>query len=250
MKHDIVYLLKNDYKSEELRYSVRSVMRNFPFNRIIFVGGCPEYMGADIRIYDKQIGSTKWERSSHSLKVALMNDDLTEDVWLFNDDFFVMNKVESEINYFGGSLEYRIHELKRNTGRTSGYARNLEILRRDLLLMKKDALSFCLHVPMLVNRSKALMLFEQFPGLRMFRSMYGNYYEIPCSYMKDVKVYDNESVPNSDFLSTTDESFKDGKVGQFIRASFPNPCRYELECGANFAEYKELYTEEGDTRHD
>lgn len=244
MKHDVVYLLKNNYTDEELKYSVRSVVKNFPYNRIVFVGGCPEGIGADIRIYDKQEGATKWERSSHSLKVALDNDDLTPDIWLFNDDFFIMNKVEPEINFFGGTLERRTRDLKAKFNRTSGYCRNLEILRRDLVLMGCDSLSFCLHLPMLINRNKALRLFEQFPGMKMFRSMYGNYYEIPCQYSKDVKVYDLESVPNTDYLSTTDESFTKGKVGEFIRASFPNPCKYED--GGQTPNVRELYTEEGD----
>lgn len=245
MKHDVVYLLKNDYTGGELRFSVRSVVKNFPHNRIVFVGGFPEDIGADIRIYDKQIGDTKWERSMHSLKVALDNDDLTDDIWLFNDDFFVMNKVSPEINFFGGTLGHRISELKRSLNRTSGYCRNLEEIRRELALMGKDTLSFALHLPMLINRYKALRLFEQFPKTRMFRSFYGNYYEIPCVYSKDVKVYDNYSVPNWDYLSTTDESFQVGKVGEFIRASFPDPCKYE-DVGQVPAHHKELYTEEGD----
>ena len=38
MKHDVVYLLKNNYKStDELRYSIRSVVKNFPYRKIVFV---------------------------------------------------------------------------------------------------------------------------------------------------------------------------------------------------------------------
>lgn len=248
MKHDVVYLLKNNYTDGELKFSVRSVVKNFPYNRIVFVGGIPQDIGADILISDEQTGTTKWERSSHSLKAALNNDELTDDIWLFNDDFFIMNKVCPETNFFGGTLEHRIYELKRHYGRTSGYGRNLEEIRRELALMGKDTLSFCVHLPMLINRHKALMLFEQFPKMRMFRSFYGNYYEIPCELKKDVKVYDLESVPNWDYLSTTDESFKSGKVGEYVRASFPDPCKFEQS--GQVPEIKELYTEEGDEKND
>ena len=245
---DIVYVLKNDYDSEELKYSVRSVVKNFPFRKICFVGGGPEDVTADIRIYDKQTGATKWERSTSSLKIALANDDLTEDIWLFNDDFFVMNKVEPTINYFGGTLERRILELKKKFPTGSEYVNNLIQLRRELYQMGKDTLSFCLHLPMLVNRNKALNLLEEFPEQKMFRSFYGNYCEVPCTFSKDVKAYDLTSVPNTDFISTTDKSFKEGKVGEFIRACFPDPCRYEIGHDIEIKDIKELYSEEGDLR--
>lgn len=245
MKHDVVYILKNNYASEELRYSVRSVVQNFPHIRIIFVGGKPDYMTADIQIFDNQVGGTKWERSTHSLKLILENEDITEDFWLFNDDFFIMNKVEPTMNFFGGTLEKRISELRAAFGDTSAYCRGLERTRAELLNREKDALSFALHVPMLINRTKALRLFDEVPSPIMFRSYYGNYFEVPCQYMKDVKVRDLESVPGSDYLSTTDEAFKDGKVGEFIRASFPDPCDYEKDIPL-----KELYTEEGEERYD
>lgn len=245
---DIVYVLKNDYDSEELKYSVRSVVKNFPFRKICFVGGGPEDVTADIRIYDKQQGATKWERSTSSLKLALANDDLTEDIWLFNDDFFVMNRVEPTINYFGGTLERRVQELKERFPTGSAYTNGLLELRRELFKMNKDTLSFCLHLPMLVNRTKALNLLEEFPEQKMFRSFYGNYYEVPCTFTKDVKVLDLTSIPNTDYLSTTDKSFKEGKVGEFIRACFPDPCRYEIGNDIEIKDIKELYSEEGDLR--
>lgn len=247
---DIVYVLKNDYDSEELKYSVRSVVKNFPFRKICFVGGGPEDVTADIRIYDKQQGATKWERSTSSLKIALANDDLTEDIWLFNDDFFVMNKVEPTINYFGGTLERRIQELKERFPTGSAYINNLIDLRRDLYKMKKDTLAFSLHLPMLVNRNKALNVLEEFPEQKMFRSFYGNYCEVPCTFSKDVKAYDLTSVPNTDFISTTDKSFKEGKVGEFIRACFPDPCRYEIGHDIEIKDIKELYSEEGDLSYE
>ena len=98
MKHDIVYILKNDYDSEELRYSIRSVVQNFPYRKLVFVGGCPSDIKPDIYIPDTQEGATKWERSMHSLKKVLDNDELTEDIWLFNDDFFIMDPVRSDVN--------------------------------------------------------------------------------------------------------------------------------------------------------
>ena len=80
MKHDVVYILKNDYDSEEVRYSLRSVCMNFPYRKIVFVGGSPADIYPDIYIEDIQEGDRKWNRSLHSLKKVCECEDLTEDI--------------------------------------------------------------------------------------------------------------------------------------------------------------------------
>lgn len=254
MKHDVVYLLKNNYKStEELRYSIRSVVKNFPYRKIVFVGGQPEELTPDIMIPDIQEGCTKWERSTHSLKVAIKHDELTEDIWLFNDDFYVMDRIREHdvCNYFGGTLEKRIRDLRKKVGGSS-YSGYLDQMRGQLIELGKDTLSFSLHVPFLINRAKAQALFEERPNIRMFRSFYGNYYEIDCKYMKDVKIYDVNNVDfDAPFLSTSDDSFKRGKVGEFLRRYFPEPSDYEKSKEERLREQtKERYDEEGDERYE
>ena len=60
------------------------------------------------------------------------------------------------------------------------------------------------------------------------RSVYGNLTGCDHRQHKDVKVYDMDKVPKCpDFLSTNDNTFKDGKVGEFIRATFAKPSRFE-----------------------
>lgn len=251
IKHDVVYILKNDYDSEELRYSLRSVVQNFPYRKIVFVGGCPKGITPDIYIPDKQEGSTKWARTMHSLQLALDNDELTEEIYLFNDDFFIMDKVTEDINWFNGTLEKRILDLKKNNPNSSAYIRNLEIMKDKLFLKGKDTLSFALHVPFLINRAKALDLFRNTYRLVMFRSYYGNFYEIECRYMKDVKVYDLETIPDTPYISTTDVSFQKGKVGIFLRKYFNQPCDYEKTKDQLLREQtKEIYTEEGEIRYE
>lgn len=253
MKHDVVYVLKNDYQDEEMLYSLRSVCMNFPFRKIVTVGGCPDNVYPDIRIDHEQEGTTKWKRSRSSLIKALECDELTDDIWLFNDDFFVMDKVKEheDVNYFNGTLEKRVSELKRKTPCGSSYINQLVRLRGQLLYLGKDTLSFALHLPFLINRKKALWLLKNRKiDSTMFRSLYGNYYEIPCEYMKDVKVYDMESIPDTPFISTSDQSFKEGKVGEFLRQYFEKPCEYEKTQAERFKEnIKEKYDEEGEIRY-
>ena len=249
MKHDVVFILRNDYDGEELKYALRSVVLNFPYRKIVFVGGCPKDIKPDIYIPDIQEGTTKWARANHSLNLALDRDDLTEDIWIFNDDFFIMDRVTEDVNYFNGTLEKRIIDLKRRNPRGSNYIRYMDVMRNQLVSLSKDTLSFALHVPFLINRVKAQELFEKFPNLKMFRSFYGNYYKIDCQFMEDVKVYDLQTIPDTPYISTTDAAFKEGKVGKFLKKYFANPSRYEINNQIRI-DTRERYDEEGEIRYE
>lgn len=236
-KYDIVYILKNDINSEELRYSLRSVCENFPYRKIFFVGGCPKDIVPDIYIAHEQSGFTKWQKSRSSLLKILKNEELSDEFFLFNDDFFILKKVKGNyINFTNGTIERRINELRKNTGRISGYSAKLSELQTRLKMKGKDNISFAVHIPMLINKKKALEILSAEKEC-MFRSFYGNMANIPYTYHEDVKIYDNASLPKfDDFLSTTDEAFKDGAVGEWIRERFPTPCKYEID--------DEVFTEE------
>lgn len=248
MKHDVVFILRNDYDGEELKYALRSVCLNFPFRKIVFVGGCPKDIKPDIYIPDVQEGATKWARANHSIKLALSRDDLTEDIWIFNDDFFIMDRVTEDVNYFNGTLEKRVIDLKKKNPSGSNYIRYMDVMRNQLVSMNKDTLSFALHVPFLINRVKAMELYEKFPNLKMFRSLYGNYFEIDCKFMKDCKVYDLQTIPDTPYISTTDAAFKEGKVGKFLRKYFNKPSQYEIN--QLRIDTRERYDEEGEIRYE
>lgn len=254
--YDVLYVLRNDINEspDELIHSVRSVAQNFPFRKLIFCGGCPDSLTPDIYIAHKQIGTTKWERAGSSLKKALSDDRLTDYIWLFNDDFYVLNKLQPgfSTNYSSGTLEKRIREMRGRFPNSSQYIRNLETMRTALIRLNKDTLSFALHMPMLINRRDFLQMLEEHPqSIKYFRSFYGNLYKIPCEFVeKDCKIYTNDELPDTfQYLSTTDGSYKEGKVGEFIRQYFPTPSRYETAY-KNAIDCREQFTEEGDIRYD
>ena len=227
---DVVYILKEDIDPFELRYSLRSVAENFPHRSVWFICGQPEGFKPDGRIAHKQEGANKWDNVRGSLFKVLECGDITEDFYLFNDDFFVMKPQTGDfINYTGGTLEHRIREIVTSCG-PSNYSRQLEKTRNELLIDGYDAISFCVHLPLLMNKTKALEVLNSALGSPMFRSQYGNRAGVPYTYHKDVKVYDlNEEPPEDcDYLSTTELTFRDGKVGEFIRRRFPTPSRFEV----------------------
>lgn len=227
---DVVYILREDIDPAELRYSLRSVAENFPHRRVWFICGQPEGFQPDGRIAHKQTGANKWDNVRGSLFKVLECQDITEDFYLFNDDFFVMKPQRGDfINYTAGTLEHRIREIVTTAG-PSNYTRQLEKTRAELLVDGYDAISFCVHLPLLINKTKAREVLSSKLGSPMFRSQYGNRAGVPYIYHKDVKVYDihEQPDPDSDYLSTTEITFRDGKVGEFIRSRFPNPSRFEV----------------------
>lgn len=230
MKHDIVYILKNDYTSEEIIYSIRSVVANFSYRKIWFYGGKPQNITADEIVELKQQGGNKWEKVNNTIKAICNNDEITEDFWLFNDDFFVMKKVRKVEPMVGGTLWGRAQGISdKYGGRDSKYSNQLRDCARVLRDNGYDRLDYALHVPMLINRAKALQTLDAFPQSPMFRSLYGNHHKIGGVIAEDVKIQNTLDIPTGKetFLSTNDESFTDGKAGEYIRNAFPDKCKYE-----------------------
>lgn len=227
--NDVVYILKNG-KNEELRYSLRSVEKNYPHGKIWFYGGKPVDINPDRFIRVFQEGKTKWEKVRNTLVMVCENDDITEDFWLFNDDFFVIKPVKKPVNYYDGTLAERIKVIEKAT---FGVASEYSLKLRHLLKTLQDAgvsepLNYAHHTPMLINRKKMLDVLERFPNEPMFRSLYGNIFKIGGKNMPDVKFYQRRQPwPIGEYVSTADESWNGEKIGFVIREQFNKSSRFE-----------------------
>lgn len=231
-KKDVVYILKADAPSEELRYSLRSIVRNFKFRKVWFYCGCPEGLTPDEHVPFEQIGRTRFERSCSTLRAICENDDITEDFYLFNDDFFVMAPYEQDLAIVQGSIYKHFGRIVAKRKSVSPYAHRLMQQHKWLRKHGFTALDYATHTPLPVNRKKAIELLDlvegEKPGL-LFRNLYGNYANVPYTVMKDCKALLVEDKPNPDspLLSTRDITFTEGKAGEYIRSVFKRRCRYE-----------------------
>lgn len=227
--NDIVYILRMG-KNEELRYSLRSVEQNFPYKRVWFYGGKPQDIQPDRfeRIF--QEGDTKWQKVRNTLVLICQNDNITEDFWLFNDDFFIMEKVENPVNYYDGTLADRIKQIESAIfGQQSEYSKRLRHLLETLQNAGIDEpLNYAHHTPMLINRKKMLETLEKYPNEPMFRALYGNINKIGGENMPDVKFYQKrQPFPIGTYVSTADESWATEKIGFIIRDTFKTKSRFE-----------------------
>ena len=229
MKRDVVYILKTELDTDELKYSLRSAEKNFPIRKVWFVGGQPKGFQNVVRLQHEQIGNCKWELIRSSMWKAVNAEDLTEEFFLFNDDFFIMKPVDTDsfINFVDGTLSRRIDELHTEHG-MNPYCRTLFKLEQELRTMHEPTMNFDVHLPMLLNKEQVKATLYKCSSPQM-RSAIGNLNRLPFVIHPDVKVYDLESVPTDEtYLSTNDDTFNKGKVGKYIRETFATKSRFEV----------------------
>lgn len=226
---DIVYFCR-DGQNEELRYSLRSVERNFPHDRVIIYGGKPDDITPDIFEPIDQHEKTRWHNVRAMIEACCKNDNISEDFWLFNDDFFVMQKIDELRPQYNGTLWQHIKEIEVRVGLTN-YTNQLRSLCHTITAwqFENELLNYAVHMPMLINRKKALETLAKFPDEPMFRALYGNHHHIGGENTPDCKfgtILEPKTMATR-FLSTSDEAFIGADVGEYIRARFTEPSRWE-----------------------
>lgn len=233
-KYDVVYLVKECAENPELTYSLRSLEENWPYHSVWFCGGCPDNLKPDHHMKIDQVGLNKWEKVRNMIVSLCKNDNITEDFWLFNDDFFVLKKAPEDIppQYNGELMEY-IERIERKQGGPDGFSIRLRQTHEALTKNGETTLNYEVHKPMLINRKKLLTVLNKYPYTPGFRSLYGNHWKIGGQSKHDMKVKivnfnGIDRIKNHwEFLSTSDTSFRDGNVGKLVRTQFNKKSRFE-----------------------
>lgn len=232
-KYDVVYFVKNVPNNEELRHSLRSIEENWVYNKVWFAGGCPVGIKPDYWMKLEQKSPTKWENVRNMMREVCLNDDITANFWLFNDDFFVLKPVKTLPPLHNGTIIEACTEVEaRHGNEPSEWTEKLRKLNQLLIDNKKPTLNYAVHKPMLVDRKKMLKVIDMFPDVSMIRALYGNWWELGGKKEPDCKVAimtcDLKEIADSwTFVSTSDESFLSGTIGLWLRDRFPNKSRFE-----------------------
>lgn len=232
---DIVYICRNG-DNEELRYSIRSAVKNLKHDNLWVVGGKPDwYTGKYIHV--PQDGQ-KFDNARANMKEIVASPEISDNFILMNDDFFIMSRVEKINVYHGGLLVSRIRSLQARY-RSSSY---ITLLQRTYRFLRRKGMShpldYSLHIPFVMNKKRL----EPVLDLDLsWRNAYGNLYsiggkevEVTDGFSKDVKVYvkdgkmeglSKNSLTNK-FLSTQDSSFE--FMRPILEEKFPDPSPYEV----------------------
>jgi len=227
---DYVYVCR-DGQNEELRYSIRSVVKHMPPGKIWVVGGKPDwYTGNYIPVVQRM---SKVRNVISNLSAICSAQEISGDFILMNDDFFVIKPVKTIKQYHGGLLSEKIY-LYQDLQPTSSYTRSLEETRRRLLRLGiEDPIDYEIHVPMAMNKSN---LREVLGDKGLWRSLYGNLFKVSGKKIDDVKVYTSSPLlrksydylePKMEYISSDDESFR-LLLKPMLESMFPDPTIYEL----------------------
>ena len=226
---DIVYIYKQDLNdSEELKFSIRSVVQNWDYRKIWIIGDCPQWLDKNkigVLGYNRHFGN-KYQDVNNKLLEACDCLDISDNFWFFNDDFFIMKKINSEKYkvYSDGTLENKLLSVTIKNPTDKAYIEGFE----DLLEEFPNGISYETHTPMLFNKKQLKELLIKYPQSPCRRSLYGNYYGVEAETRKDCKIYKltekfNQKEP---ILSTTNIAFF-GNSGKIIKSMFKEKTIYE-----------------------
>ena len=209
---DLVYICRNG-QNEELRYSIRSAVKNLPHDKIWVVGGKPDwYNGNYIQVNQTR---NKYSNARENLKALVASEKISESFVLMNDDFYILNKIDSIPYMHSKTLDEKI-KAREDLFSGNSYNKLLrETIRSVSRKVEGPVIDYELHVPMVMEKNKLSHVLK-FTGL--WRSIYGNIFSVGGTEITDVKVYVESSVfyPNSyrldnlkyDYLSSSDDSFE------------------------------------------
>jgi hypothetical protein len=227
---DFVYICRSG-DNEELRYSIRSVVSSFPDSRIWVVGGKPDWYCGNYVAVDQD--KNTYTNASNNLRAICDNLDIYDDFVLMNDDFFIVNKISSIEYFYGGTLIEKI-SLYKDLVSSSYYISKLSMTLSRLKKYKIDQpLDYELHVPFPMNKNNLAKVLDK-NSRYLYRSIYGNLFNVGGKLLEDVKVYDRTGLikksfdyanTNTDFLSTTDSSFS--LLKPMLQEKFPNKTIHE-----------------------
>lgn len=223
---DIVYVVKGVGTNEELKYSLRSI-ENLPHRNVYIYGDLPDWATNVKWVDDDQDRRySEWLNVNNSLKLACLNQEISEDFIFFNDDFFVLEQTESINWWYHKTLIDKADSYLINGIYSDGLRKTSDILKKKGF----EAKNFELHYPCIFNKRKLLEILEEYPDTVARRSIYANMFvdENDKIEMKDCKIYTlKESIPDSIFASTVDINFKYGMIGREIRKKFSKKGVYE-----------------------
>lgn len=224
MPPDIVYVVRPGDRNEELRYSLRS-LTNLPHRHVWIAGHMPPWINAGLvgHIPTTQTGS-KADNSRSNLVAALNTAAVSDPFVLMCDDFYIMRPLEQLPVVNAGPLAAVIADSAEGTYRR-GLTETLEKLRAEGIA---DPVAYDgLHCPQQFNKAGLAEILAA--GWRKYATAYGNLIRTdPGTTMPNAKNPPPETYGGMTFLSSNDRSFgKAEPMGRHIRATFPQPCRYE-----------------------
>lgn len=200
-------------QSDELFWAIKS-LKNVEHGTIYVIGDEPPLNVKGIEYIPKRrVAGPDHYDQIQKYEYGAFDASVSEKILLMNDDMFIMEDWFPQ-NYNRGTLDEHI-----NSRRMDSYTRFLKSTKEFLESKNMMTISYEVHTPMLVEKSKLLEAIYELHGVEgrsdvMIRSYYGNRFGIESTRIEDPKNpkdYEGKSI-----LSTNDTTFK-GPLGKYIK---------------------------------
>jgi len=211
---DIAYILGNGSlaSNEEIRYSLRSIHRHMlDIGKVYVVGEKPEFLRDIKHIACDDTHEEKWKNAFDKVRIACLEDNLSKDFLLMNDDFFANN------DFKGDELPY--YAIPNIDGGCNG------------------KYHFGIHAPIQINKELYLQipLNTDLKGDWSPRSFYSNFYRAKPTFTKDFVIrsgegmsgYD-EQVKGAPFYSIDNHTMTVPEFATWVQEKLPEPSPWEL----------------------
>lgn len=226
----IVYLVRPGDDNEELRYSLRSLVNLRTPHAVTIAGHKPAWLSDDVDHLPIEQTPGARQQNVNAL-VAAACEAHPDGFVMWYDDIFLMQPIEHIPRMRANTLDRTVEKLTGKDGPTAyvaGIARAGEILRNVLHhpgpLYAFDAIHVPQHIDPVAMRW-ALNL-GRAHGCNHRLTLHGNL----AGYRDAIHVRNAKSPEGWDqraWVSTSDQRFRDGQVGAFIRDRFRDPSRWE-----------------------
>ncbi len=236
-----MYIYKDRRWASEIIFSLRSLECIADLGQVHIYGEPPQWVNRlrAVPVPQHKSSMAKHPNALANLRAAIADPAVSDEFWLFNDDFFVTRPVETLPVLNWGKVDTVLGGHGR--GWLGGTYHKSMIWTRELCrtLGIDDPISYQLHAPLLIRKQQFLAtmdLVDAFsPELGVwphYATVYGNLYNLGgVSQPYDVKIMRKgddipEHLAGSVYLSTSNPAWP-GVAGSRIRAMFPNPSRFE-----------------------
>jgi hypothetical protein len=209
-----VYLCRSG-ENEELRYSIRSVEKFFPEAEIVVVGDPPEWYRGE-RIYVQQ-NKNKYANARNNLLTICESSIIKDSFVVMNDDFYIIDSVNKIEYFYSGLLQEKIKSYYETSPKNFYISKLVGLQKKLKSLGVRKPLDYELHVPFAVEKDKLRIAIDHD---NLWRSVYGNLFQVGGVQSRDVKVYSSKdknprSFPyleiSTPYLSSEDKSFAELK---------------------------------------
>lgn len=216
--------------TEDLRWSIRSVTANLPHTQVWIAGWAPTWVNRDlVHVIDVEHDPRAGKHAATTANLRAAAAAIPGPFLLLNDDFFLTRPASTVAPAHRGPLAAQIERIEGGRPGAAWAALHRATLEVLAGFGVADPLSYELHRPMqLHGAAMAYLLDEVGDRLVAKRSLYGNAAKVGGELVDDVKVYDDATpLPDTEWVSTLNQPFRRGLVGQQLRGLFPAASRYE-----------------------